>query len=131
MALNCGGSRRLTTRQTFINTSHLSKHGEVLEEDMVNFIFTWIVSVFIVGGMVAAVFAGMMAEKLGRKKSLIISQVKNAAIANNTPFCYAYVVVRGVWLTNLTYLNPLVPDAHYSERRDKLASLQYKLLEDN
>ena len=26
-------------------------------------------------------------------------------------------------------INPLVPDAHYSERRDKLASLQNKLLE--
>ena len=23
-------------------------------------------------------------------------------------------------------INPLVPDAHYSERRDKLASLQYR-----
>ena len=28
-------------------------------------------------------------------------------------------------------LNPLVPDAHYSERQDKPASLQNKLLEDN
>ena len=29
------------------------------------------------------------------------------------------------------YFNPLVPDAHYSERQDKLASLQNKLLEDS
>ena len=27
--------------------------------------------------------------------------------------------------------NPLVPDAHYSERRDKLVSLQNKQLKDN
>ena len=38
-------------------------------------------------------------------------------------------------VTNYYFLyklvNPLVPDAHFSERRDKLASLQNKLLEDN
>ena len=28
-------------------------------------------------------------------------------------------------------MNPSVPDAHYSERRDKLASLQNELLEEN
>ena len=28
-------------------------------------------------------------------------------------------------------INPLVPDAHYSERWDKLASLQNKLLKDS
>ena len=34
-------------------------------------------------------------------------------------------------MINIQLINPLVPDTHYSERRDKLASLQNKLLEDN
>ena len=30
-------------------------------------------------------------------------------------------------ITNIYKINPLVPDAHYSERQDKLASLQKKI----
>ena len=29
------------------------------------------------------------------------------------------------------WFNPLVPDAHYSDRRDSLASLQYSFIEVN
>ena len=33
--------------------------------------------------------------------------------------------------SSVKIINPLVPDAHYSERWDRLASLQNRLLEDN
>ena len=33
-------------------------------------------------------------------------------------------------ITHLKLLNPLIPDAYYSDRRDKLVSFQNKLLED-
>ena len=53
------------------------------------------------------------------KKKLFFTRIK-----------YAVLILIALTLTSSLILNPLMPDSHYSERQDKLASLQNKLLED-
>ena len=45
------------------------------DQNSSNIIFTVITSAFIVGGMLGAMMGGLVADKLGRKKGLILSQV--------------------------------------------------------
>jgi len=68
-----------TAIKVFIAESHKSHYNVTLdpgEEGVtVQVIFTFITSAFIVGGMVGAMGGGMVADKMGRKRGLIISQV--------------------------------------------------------
>ena len=58
--------------QLFIVESHKSHYGSVIDP---NSIFTVITSAFIAGGMIGAMVGGLVADKMGRKRGLIISQV--------------------------------------------------------
>ena len=59
----------------FCNTSYHQHYGTFLDQNTSDIIFTVITSAFIVGGMLGAMVGGMVADKLGRKKGLILSQV--------------------------------------------------------
>jgi len=63
----------------FISDSYKSHYGTVLDPKekggLVEVIFTVITSAFIVGGMVGAMVGGNVADRFGRKKGLVISQV--------------------------------------------------------
>ena len=52
--------------------SHKSHYGSIIDP---NSIFTVITSAFIAGGMIGAMVGGLVADKMGRKRGLIISQV--------------------------------------------------------
>ena len=52
--------------------SHKSHYGSTIDP---NSIFTVITSAFIAGGMIGAMVGGLVADKMGRKRGLIISQV--------------------------------------------------------
>ena len=52
--------------------SHKSHYGNIIDP---NSIFTVITSAFIAGGMIGAMVGGLVADKMGRKRGLIISQV--------------------------------------------------------
>ena len=58
--------------QLFIVESHKSHYGNIIDP---NSIFTVITSAFIAGGMIGAMVGGLVADKMGRKRGLIISQV--------------------------------------------------------
>ena len=58
--------------QLFIVESHKSHYGSTIDP---NSIFTVITSAFIAGGMIGAMVGGLVADKMGRKRGLIISQV--------------------------------------------------------
>ena len=50
-------------------------YGVELSESNIRAIYTAIVSMFVVGGMVGAMGGGYVADRLGRKRGLILSQV--------------------------------------------------------
>jgi len=58
----------------FTAETHKSHYGVDLTEDQIDAIFTAITCTFLVGGMVGAMIGGWVADKLGRKRGLVISQ---------------------------------------------------------
>eukprot|EP00092_Neocalanus_flemingeri_P023961 GFUD01025992.1.p1 GENE.GFUD01025992.1~~GFUD01025992.1.p1 ORF type:complete len:483 (+),score=148.99 GFUD01025992.1:147-1595(+) len=61
--------------QQFTNLSYHSHYGTYLNKAQQDTIFTIITSAFIVGGMVGAMGGGFVADKIGRKRGLIVSQI--------------------------------------------------------
>jgi len=61
--------------KSFIFESHKSHYDVEVSESTNNTIFTLIVSIFVVGGMFGAMAGGTVAEKLGRKRGLVLSQI--------------------------------------------------------
>jgi SP family facilitated glucose transporter-like MFS transporter 1 len=61
--------------QSFTNQSYYEHYGEYLDKTQQDTIFTIITSAFIVGGMVGAMGGGFVADKIGRKRGLIVSQI--------------------------------------------------------
>ncbi|XP_029475148.1 solute carrier family 2, facilitated glucose transporter member 11 isoform X2 [Rhinatrema bivittatum] len=59
--------------QKFVNQTWLKRTGLALESKMVTLIWSFIVSVYPLGGLIGALLAGPMAIKLGRKKSLLLN----------------------------------------------------------
>lgn len=59
----------------FINESHQAHYGEELSDSTIRAIYTAIVSMFVVGGMVGAMGGGYVADRMGRRRGLILSQV--------------------------------------------------------
>ncbi|XP_063171862.1 solute carrier family 2, facilitated glucose transporter member 11-like [Candoia aspera] len=59
--------------QTFINKTWLDRTGTALEGKMITLIWSFIVSVYPLGGLVGALIAGPLAVKMGRKKSLLLN----------------------------------------------------------
>eukprot|EP00088_Acartia_fossae_P033567 TRINITY_DN3435_c0_g1_i1.p1 TRINITY_DN3435_c0_g1~~TRINITY_DN3435_c0_g1_i1.p1 ORF type:complete len:476 (+),score=97.49 TRINITY_DN3435_c0_g1_i1:2-1429(+) len=58
--------------EAFINKSHQVHYDVVLEKSTIGTIFSIIVAMFVVGGMVGAMSGGLIAEKIGRKRGLIL-----------------------------------------------------------
>jgi len=61
--------------QRFTNQSYYEHYGEYLDKAGLDSIFTIITSAFIVGGMAGAMGGGFVADKIGRKRGLIVSQI--------------------------------------------------------
>ncbi|XP_030075695.1 solute carrier family 2, facilitated glucose transporter member 11 isoform X3 [Microcaecilia unicolor] len=61
--------------QKFVNQTWLERTGLGLEVKMVTLIWSFIVSVYPLGGFIGALLAGPMAIKLGRKKSLLLNNL--------------------------------------------------------
>jgi len=61
--------------QQFTNISYHEHYGEYLNKAQQDTIFTIITSAFIVGGMIGAMGGGFVADKIGRKRGLIVSQI--------------------------------------------------------
>uniref|UniRef100_A0A8C0J2L3 Solute carrier family 2, facilitated glucose transporter member 5 n=1 Tax=Chelonoidis abingdonii TaxID=106734 RepID=A0A8C0J2L3_CHEAB len=59
--------------QTFINETWLERTGASLESDVILLVWSFIVSVYSLGGLTGALIAGPMAIKLGRKTSLLLN----------------------------------------------------------
>jgi len=61
--------------QSFTNQSYYEHYGKYLDKAGQDTIFTIITSAFIVGGMAGAMGGGFVADRIGRKRGLIVSQV--------------------------------------------------------
>jgi len=61
--------------QRFTNQSYYEHYGEYLDKSGQDTIFTIITSAFIVGGMAGAMGGGFVADKIGRKRGLVVSQI--------------------------------------------------------
>ncbi|KAJ6659172.1 hypothetical protein lerEdw1_019475 [Lerista edwardsae] len=61
--------------QTFANETWLERTGAPLEGSTVALLWSFVVSVFSLGGLAGALVAGPMAIRLGRKKSLLLSNL--------------------------------------------------------
>ena len=69
--------------QKFTNQSYFEHYGTYLDKSQGDAIFTIITSAFIVGGMAGAMGGGYVADKIGRKKGLIVSQVSSKHLLND------------------------------------------------
>ncbi|XP_060105772.1 solute carrier family 2, facilitated glucose transporter member 11 [Heteronotia binoei] len=61
--------------QAFINETWLERTGLPLEQSRITLMWSFVVSVFPLGGLAGALLAGPMAIKLGRKKSLLLNNM--------------------------------------------------------
>ncbi|XP_076125284.1 solute carrier family 2, facilitated glucose transporter member 11-like [Alosa pseudoharengus] len=61
--------------QTFINETFLERWGMELELYEVTLIWTFIVSIFSLGGLTGALIAGPMSIRFGRKKTMLLSNI--------------------------------------------------------
>jgi len=59
--------------EAFIVESHKSHYDIVITDSTLDILFTLITSAFVVGGMAGALVGGSIADKLGRKRGLILS----------------------------------------------------------
>ena len=59
----------------FTNQSYYEHYGVYLDKSGLETIFTIVTSAFVVGGMAGAMGGGSVADKIGRKRGLIVSQV--------------------------------------------------------
>ncbi|XP_070618585.1 solute carrier family 2, facilitated glucose transporter member 11 isoform X1 [Erythrolamprus reginae] len=64
--------------QSFINETWLDRTGAALDAKMITLVWSFIVSVYPLGGLAGALIAAPMAVKMGRKKSLLLN---NAFVA--------------------------------------------------
>ena len=61
--------------ENFLNNSFQERYNTQLTDDSVSTYFSIAVSMFLVGGMVGALSGGYVAEKFGRKKGLLYTQI--------------------------------------------------------
>ncbi|XP_064459423.1 solute carrier family 2, facilitated glucose transporter member 1-like [Ornithodoros turicata] len=61
--------------EDFINSTYTERFGEPASQATVTLIYSIFVSVFCVGGMVGGLLTALVAEKLGRKKGLLVNNV--------------------------------------------------------
>ena len=72
-------SSSLNTPQTkveqFINETFMERYDSELSSDSISTYFSIAVSMFLVGGLIGALSGGWVAEKFGRKRGLLYTQV--------------------------------------------------------
>ena len=61
--------------EAFLNISFQERYNTQLTDDSISTYFSIAVSMFLVGGMVGALSGGYVAEKFGRKKGLLYTQI--------------------------------------------------------
>jgi len=59
----------------FINQTYLERYEENIDESKLVLLFSLAVNAFVVGGMIGGLSGGWFANKLGRKKGLLVSQI--------------------------------------------------------
>jgi len=106
-----------TSIKLFIVESHKSHYGNIIDP---NSIFTVITSAFIAGGMIGAMVGGLVADKMGRKRGLIISQVVGllggVVMAVSEPLTSWEVLLVGRLVAGLTAgLNTVLVPLYVSE----------------
>lgn len=109
-----------TAIKAFIAESHRSHYGVQLESGGLQAVFTVITSAFIVGGMVGAMVGGLVADKMGRKRGLVISQALGLAggvvMAVSSPLLSWEVLLAGRLVAGVTAgLNTVLVPLYVSE----------------
>ena len=104
----------------FCNSSYHQHYGTFLDQSKSDIIFTVITSAFIVGGMLGAMVGGLVADRLGRKKGLILSQmmgvVGGITMAVSRPTMSWEVLLVGRLVVGLTAgLNTVLVPVYVSE----------------
>lgn len=104
----------------FCNSSYQQHYGSYLDQTTSDIIFTVITSAFIVGGMLGAMLGGLVADSLGRKKGLILSQVMGVVggltMAVSRPTMAWEVLLVGRLVVGLTAgLNTVLVPVYVSE----------------
>lgn len=61
--------------KAFINETHYDRYGNAMDPGTISILFGIIVAIFALGGMAGGLFNGFFADRLGRKKSLLINNV--------------------------------------------------------
>lgn len=61
--------------EMFINETYFNRNNESMEKDVTVRLFSVIVALFAVGGMIGGFLGGILADKIGRKKGIIINCV--------------------------------------------------------
>merc|ERR1719244_2451549 len=106
-----------TSIKAFITESHKSHYGSTINP---NAIFTVITSAFIAGGMLGAMGGGVVADKIGRKRGLMVSQViglvGGVVMAVSEPLTSWEVLLVGRLVVGLTAgLNTVLVPMYVSE----------------
>lgn len=61
--------------ESFVNETYEARNGEYLSKPSLTMIWSMAVSIYCIGGMVGGLLTAVMAEKLGRKRSLVYNNV--------------------------------------------------------
>ncbi|CAL9683489.1 unnamed protein product [Knipowitschia caucasica] len=61
--------------QDLVNSSCRERYGLVLHQEQISLIWSFIVSVFCIGGLVSALFTNALLSRLGRKRCLMLNTV--------------------------------------------------------
>ncbi|XP_066510192.1 solute carrier family 2, facilitated glucose transporter member 11-like isoform X2 [Hoplias malabaricus] len=59
--------------QSFINETWLERYGDIISPELLTFLWSTIVSIFTIGGLIGASVGGTLAIRFGRKGSLLIN----------------------------------------------------------
>nr|WBU86577.1 glucose transporter 4 [Portunus trituberculatus] len=73
--------------EEWINSTYYDRYDEPMTEQKITFIFSIIVSIYCVGGMIGGALTGLFAERLGRKGGLLINNAFALVAAVLFGFC--------------------------------------------
>uniref|UniRef100_A0A8C6NE90 Uncharacterized protein n=1 Tax=Melopsittacus undulatus TaxID=13146 RepID=A0A8C6NE90_MELUD len=72
--------------QKFINETWLERYGSVLQQETLTLLWSFIVSMYCVGGMIGCLCSGFLTAKYGKKKCLLFNDVVLIIATLNTGF---------------------------------------------
>ncbi|CAH2232980.1 jg8297 [Pararge aegeria aegeria] len=73
--------------KTFCNESFITRYDVALSKSWLNVLWSSIVSIFIIGGCTGSILGSVLADKLGRKKATILTNILSLAGAVLFLFC--------------------------------------------